>query len=365
MTTFADDTNRSGAGAWPQQDSLIDTTPPESRLLLEKSAHGNAKRPKAGKYTRFLPYSTFLALICAVLCMNAVMALRNLWFPEALLTQLGSWPVAPSLILFPGWPVNPPIPQFHTPGPYNLLASWGTLVILLGAFTTVFLIYLFALRNLPARISRRFIMRSTLVLGLLFVLIPVVTSSDIYSYIAYARIGIIHGLNPLTTVPYTISKDPVYGYVSWRDQPSAYGPTWTFITSFFQEILVLCGLGAYILPMVLILRLWGLAMHISSVCLIWSISGSLQRLHGIVSAKKRLLATLAFAWNPLLLLEACTNAHNDTTLLLLILLAIWFLVHAQLGNGFPIPTGLVGRLIARLNPTARFWLYYLIPAILL
>src|SRR5260370_27575398 len=35
--------------------------------------------------------------------------------------------------------------------------------------------------------------------------------------------------------------------------------------------------------------------------------------------------TLAFAWNPLLLFEACVNAHVDTTLLPLVLLAIWFL----------------------------------------
>lgn len=365
MTTFADDTNRSGTGTWQRQGSLIDTALPESRLFLEKSARGNTKHPQAGKYTRFLPYATFIALICTVLLMNAVMALRNLWFPEALLTQLGSWPVAPSLILFPGWPVNPPIPQFRGPSPYNLLLSWGTLTMLLGTFVAVFLVYLFALRSLPARISQRFIIRSTLVLGLLFVLIPVVTSSDIYSYIAYARIGVIHGLNPLTTVPQAISTDPVYKYVSWRDQPSAYGPTWTLLTSFFQEILALCGLGAYILPMVLVLRLWGLAMHVCSVCLVWSIGGSLQRLHGIVSAKKRLLATLAFAWNPLLLLEACTNAHNDTTLLLLILLAIWFLVRVQLGNDVLVSTGFAGRLIWRLHPSARSWLRYLVPAILL
>lgn len=365
MTTFADNTNRSGTGTWHHQDALIETTLPEPHLFLETSAHGNAKQPTAGKYTRFLPHATLLVLICAILFMNAVMALRNLHFPEALLTELGSWPVAPSLILFPGWPVNPPIPQFHTSSPYNLFASWGTLVLLLAAFTSVFLIYLFALRILPTRISQRFIIRSTLVLGLLFVLIPVVTSSDIYSYIAYARIGVIHGLNPLTTQPSAISHDAVYGYVSWRDQPSAYGPTWTLLTSFFQEILVLCGLGAYVLPMVLMLRLWGLAMHLCSVCLIWSIGGSLQRLHGIVSAKKRLLATLAFAWNPLLLLEACTNAHNDTTLLLLILLVIWFLVHAQLGHEAPIVSKVASRVIAQLHPATRSWLFYLVPVILL
>jgi len=35
---------------------------------------------------------------------------------------------------------------------------------------------------------------------------------------------------------------------------------------------------------------------------------------------------LAFAWNPLLLLEACVNAHNDASLLFFVLLAIWMLV---------------------------------------
>jgi hypothetical protein len=37
-------------------------------------------------------------------------------------------------------------------------------------------------------------------------------------------------------------------------------------------------------------------------------------------------ATLAFAWNPLLLFEACVNAHNDAYILFFVLLAIWFLV---------------------------------------
>jgi len=59
--------------------------------------------------------------------------------------------------------------------------------------------------------------------------------------------------------------------------------------------------------------------------LVWSIGGYLQKLDGNISSTRRVLATLAFAWNPLLLFEACVNAHADTTLLTLILLSIWFL----------------------------------------
>jgi hypothetical protein len=77
--------------------------------------------------------------------------------------------------------------------------------------------------------------------------------------------------------------------------------------------------------MVLALRLFGLVMHLSSAYLIWSLSGRLQTRSGSLAPRSRLLAALTFAWNPLLLFEACVNAHADTAVLFFILLAIWFL----------------------------------------
>lgn len=362
MKTFADDTDRSDEYSRQLQDDSLDTTHLKARSSLSsKASQGEGKSTGRGKFSRFFPYTTLFAMICAILLMDAILPLRDLWFHEAQLTQLGLWPVTPSLVLFPGWTVIPPIPQAHVNGVPDVLSSWGTLGMLFGAFAAVFLAYIFALRSLPARVSRRFVLYSTLVLGLLFMAIPVVTSPDLYSYIAYARIGTIYGLNPLTTIPRTIHNDVIYSYVLWVDQPSAYGPSWTLLTCLFQWVLSLCRVGNYVLAMVLTLRVWGLAMHLSSVALIWSISGSLQSLHGIVSQEKRLRATLAFAWNPLLLLEACTNAHNDTTLLFLILLAIWFLVHAQFAPG----TRAVSRWNAWLKPTLRARLVYLAPAVLL
>lgn len=362
MKTFADDTDRSDEYPRQLQDDLLDATRLKARASYSSEAsQDGGKGAKRGTYTRFLPYATLFAMICAILLMDAILPLRDLWFHEAQLTQLGTWPVLPSLVLFPGWTVIPPIPQPHVSGVPDVLSSWGTLGLLFGAFVTVFLAYIFALRRLPARISRRFVVISTLVLGLLFMSIPVVTSPDLYSYIAYARIGTMYGLNPLTNTPRIIHNDVIYNYVLWVDQPSAYGPSWTLLTCLFQWLLAFCHAGGYVLAMVLTLRAWGLAMHLSSVALIWSISGSLQRLHGIVSQEKRVRATLAFAWNPLLLLEACTNAHNDITLLFLILLAVWFLVNAQ----FAPETRPAARWTAWLNPTLRARLAYLTPAMLL
>ncbi|HEY1350843.1 MAG TPA: hypothetical protein VGF67_14575 [Ktedonobacteraceae bacterium] len=361
MKTFADDTDRSDDFSGQIQDEVINKLSDAHLLHVTRSSRGDGKAEPPGRYTRFFPHFTLAAMICALLLMDAILPLRDLWFHESTLTQLGVWPVFPSLLLFPGWSVIPPLPHVHVYGLPDIPASWVAATLLLGAFVVVFLVYTFALRRLPARISRRFIFRSTLVLGVLFLTIPVVTSPDLYSYIAYARIGSVHGLNPLTTIPRTIHSDMIYTYISWVDQPSAYGPSWTLLTCFFQSLFTLCGLGNYLITMVLTLRIWGLVMHLASTWLIWSISGSLQRLHGIVSRQRQLRITLAFAWNPLLLLEACTNAHNDTTLLFLLLLAIQFLVRRHLKS----EPGTAQRQNAWLSPATRSRLAYLAPAALL
>jgi hypothetical protein len=272
------------------------------------------------------PFIILLLMICAILLMDAVLPLRALWFHEALLTQLGTWSAWPSLILFPGWAIIPPLPHIHISGPPDITLSWLELPMLLGAFIAVFVIYILALRRLPERITHRYLIYSTLLLGLFYILIPVVTSPDLFSYIAYARIGVLYHLNPLTTPPSAIRGDAIYPYVAWIDQPSAYGPTWTIITSGMQGIFSLFGLNL-ILPMVITLRLFGLLMHVLSTMLIWSISGHLLARKGLFTPTQRMRATLAFAWNPLLLFEACVNAHNDEAVLFFVLLAIWFLVH--------------------------------------
>src|SRR5205823_10459139 len=114
----------------------------------------------------------------------------------------------------------------------------------------------------------------------------------------------------------------------WNTQPSAYGPTWIAMSSLLQWLVLPFGTQT-LLPLLIVLRLFGLAAHLCSTLLIWSISGHMQRRQGQIDMQKRILATFAFAWNPLLLFEACVNAHNDVALLLLILLAIWFLAFQE------------------------------------
>ncbi len=281
-----------------------------------------------------IPYVFLGGMLVTIFLLDAVLPLRDLWFHEATLTQLGVWPVWPSLLVFPYWALTPPLTFVRPIGTPIVALSWAIFPALLGTFLLVFLAYFAAIQRLPRRITWRFLYRSTIVLGMFFLLIPVVTSSDLYSYIAYARMGVIYNLNPLTTLPTAIRADPVYTYVMWVDQPSAYGPTWAILTSFIQWIFAHVG-NSYIMPMVLSLRLLGLASHLLSTRLVWSITGQLQQLRGYAQpypSRKRLRATLAFAWNPLLLFEACTNAHNDAVMLVFLLLVIWILAQGRIAS---------------------------------
>ncbi len=275
--------------------------------------------------TRFLPFVFLLIMGAAFLLLDATLPLQGIGSYDALLSHLSSGFLLPTHILFPGQAITLILPAIvYSTGPSGV-TSWKETALLLNVFLLVFLIYLLAVYYLPKSINRRYLITSTLFLGILCILIPVVTSSDIFSYIAYARIGVVYHLNPLATWPAAIRTDLVIPYVYWVNQPSAYGPAWAIITSYLQWLIGFTGSSGP-LRMILVLRLLGLTMHLGSVLLIWSISGHLQRLTAFVSQQQRMRATLAFAWNPLLLFEACVNGHVDATLLFLVLLAFWFLV---------------------------------------
>jgi hypothetical protein len=178
------------------------------------------------------------------------------------------------------------------------------------------------------------VLLSTLLLGSAYLFIPIVTSQDMFSYIAYARMGVVYHLNPLTTLPTSIASDPVYPFLFWVKQPSAYGPTWTLITCTLQWFALLLGFR-HVLWMEMLLRVFGLLMHLGATQLIWSISGRLQGVYaGTLSGQRqRRRAMLAFAWNPFLLFEACVNAHCDTTILFFVLFALWLLLPRTDGRG--------------------------------
>src|SRR5579859_15624 len=155
------------------------------------------------------------------------------------------------------------------------------------------------------------------ILGATLMLLPTLPSDDIFSYILYGRISVIHGANPLITAPSAFPHDPFLRLVFWRGTRSVYGPFWLLLSAGLTRLAQ--ALGCSLATYVLLFKLTGWFAHLANAALIWGILGR-------IAPRRRLLGTLLYAWNPLCLLEFCASAHNDAVMLTFALLGVYCLV---------------------------------------
>jgi Glycosyltransferase family 87 len=137
---------------------------------------------------------------------------------------------------------------------------------------------------------------------------PILLSTDVFSYIAYARMGVEHGINPYTHGPLSIAGDPVYQYVGhdWRHVATAYGPFYTLL-SYPLGLLSLKGaLWA--------MKLTALLASAGTLALTWRCA----RARDLDPA----WAVLAVGANPLYVIYGLGGAHNDLIMLLLMMAAV-------------------------------------------
>ena len=67
-------------------------------------------------------------------------------------------------------------------------------------------------------------------LHLPFLLAPPLLSQDAFSYLAYARLGVTHGLDPYVVAPAAVPADAVFAFAGSRESSSVYGPPFTLAT---------------------------------------------------------------------------------------------------------------------------------------
>ncbi|MFI5004519.1 MAG: polyprenol phosphomannose-dependent alpha 1,6 mannosyltransferase MptB, partial [Solirubrobacterales bacterium] len=137
---------------------------------------------------------------------------------------------------------------------------------------------------------------------------PILLSTDVFSYIAYARMGVLHGIDPYLHGPIAINGDGIYRYVGndWRRVATAYGPLYTLI-SYPLGLLGLKG------------AVWGakamaLVASAGTLALTWRCA----RLRGLDPA----VALVAVGCNPLYVLYGLGGAHNDLILTCLMMAAV-------------------------------------------
>ena len=172
-------------------------------------------------------------------------------------------------------------------------SSFQTLTLVMcGGYALV----LIAATTLPSRA----IWAGILAAHLILFLGPPLLSQDVFGYLAFARMGALHSLDPYTQIPSEAASDAVYPFIGWPFLHSPYGPLFT-LASYATAPLGAAG------------GLWALkaAMTLASLAAIALIARA-ARLMGH-SAR---WAAAFVGLNPVLLVLAVGGAHNDTLVML-------------------------------------------------
>ncbi len=166
-------------------------------------------------------------------------------------------------------------------------------LIALLSFSGVYVLLALRIARMPARWTVALVAA----LNLIVFAGPILISTDVFSYIAYARMGVEHGINPYLHGPFAIHGDPVYKYVGsdWTHVATAYGPIYTLL-SYPTALLGVAGA-------VWAMKLQALSASLVTLALTWR-----------CAARRGLdpkLAVYLVGANPLYVIYALGGAHND------------------------------------------------------
>jgi hypothetical protein len=163
-------------------------------------------------------------------------------------------------------------------------------------------------RSSSAPISGRWAIALVGALQLIIFAGPILISTDVFSYIAYARMGVEHGLNPYLHGPASIAGDPVFQYVGhdWRHVATAYGPLYTLLSYPLAPL----GLDGALWGM----KLEALLASAATLALTWRCARAREL--------DPVLAILAVGANPLYVIYGLGGAHNDLIMMLAMMAAV-------------------------------------------
>jgi hypothetical protein len=206
---------------------------------------------------------------------------------------------------WPGWMAGP----LEGLGVGITPARFETLTLIMCAS---YLLVLLAARALPARalVAAIVAAHAILLLG------PPLISQDVFGYLAFARMGALHGLDPYTHVAFQAPTDPIYPFVGWPFQHSPYGPLFT-LASYATAPLGLAG-GLWALKAVAV------AASLAAIALTARAAAALGR--------SPRTAAVFLGLNPVLLEFAVGGAHNDTIVLALLAGALLLTAGATAGT---------------------------------
>jgi hypothetical protein len=241
---------------------------------------------------------------------------------------------------FPHWMAGP------LGGLWPGLPGGGTTLryLFTGAVALMYVAYVVALvhaRRLPAR----WVIAAILAVHAIFLLAPPLALTDVFNYINYGRMEIVHHLNPYTTIPISEPhSDPSFALSNWHQLLSPYGPLFTLLSF----AVVPLGVAGSFWALKFILAVASLA----TIFLVWRCAQLLGR--------DPVAAILLVGLNPIVLVWGLGGDHNDFLTVFFIMLGFYLLLRARAaraGSAAPVRAP-----AQRVSPLARLRWWLLPPA---
>lgn len=231
------------------------------------------------------------------------------------------------------FPLYPGIDQSKTVLDIEMLLrngrKWHALFYILG-LGTLFLAYWRMLRIVHAfskeqqndtKSLRLWVLGIGIVCAIPLLFLYPITALDVILYVVRARLWALYGASPMLAIPVNFPQDPYIQLAGeYAKQVSVYGPLWE-LAALLPIRLGVTGIGSGIVAMKVI----SLTSYLGMAMLV----GWYSRQDSPGSEISPLTALTFFALNPLVLLEAIGNGHNDMLLVALMTLGLVLWRHGK------------------------------------
>jgi hypothetical protein len=214
---------------------------------------------------------------------------------------------------FPGWMAGP------LGGLWPGLTRNTTALrfVFTGAMATMYVSYVLALAYVPSiaeRLRARWAIAAVVGVHAIFFLAPPMSLTDIFNYVNYGRMEVVHHLNPYTTYPILEPHgDPSYALSNWHQLLSPYGPLFTLLTF----ALVPLGVAASFWAIKTVL----MAASLGTILLVWRCAQLLEL--------DPVRAIVLVGLNPIVLVWGLGGDHNDFLIVFAIVLGFYLLLLAR------------------------------------
>jgi hypothetical protein len=182
-----------------------------------------------------------------------------------------------------------------------------------GAVVLMYVSYLLALAYVP-RLRARWAIAAVVAVHAIFFLAPPLALTDIFNYVNYGRMEVVHNLNPYTSIPILEPhNDPSYDLSNWHQLLSPYGPLFTLLT--FAVVPLGVATSFWVLKGLLAL------FSLGTLFLVWKCARLLGR--------DPVAAIVLVGLNPIVLVWGLGGDHNDFLMAFFIVLGFYLLLRTR------------------------------------